>query len=300
MKRTFQSKSASVSRRSFTAGAGAAALVAGTAPLNIVRAQSGPLKVGVLLPRSGLQAGIGQDCQRGVDIADPIFKSLGLPELNIISVDTESNVDTARARAEKVIGDGAHLLVGAFNSGQTTAIAQVAEQKGVPLVINIAAAPAITEQGYKFVFRNFPPDATSGQAGVPLLDEDYLILSTIHSAKGQEWKSVFVLNVVDGCIPSDLGTGTSADRGGAASSLCRHDARQGRSSPDCASAFFTHGQNTQGDRHVYASRTRFIPNGLLGLFERTVWPIMAPGPAVRPVSEGVRVDVGARTRGMWR
>ena len=56
-----------------------------------------------------------------------------------------------------------------------------------------------------------PPDATSDQAGVPLLDEDYLILSTIHSAKGQEWKSVFVLNVVDGCIPSDLGTGTSAE-----------------------------------------------------------------------------------------
>jgi DNA helicase-2/ATP-dependent DNA helicase PcrA len=49
-----------------------------------------------------------------------------------------------------------------------------------------------------------PPDATSDQAGVPLLDEDYLILSTIHSAKGQEWKSVFVLNVVDACIPSDL------------------------------------------------------------------------------------------------
>ncbi len=56
-----------------------------------------------------------------------------------------------------------------------------------------------------------PPDATSDQAGVPLLDEDYLILSTNHSAKGQEWKSVFVLNVVDGCIPSDLGTGTSAE-----------------------------------------------------------------------------------------
>jgi DNA helicase-2/ATP-dependent DNA helicase PcrA len=56
-----------------------------------------------------------------------------------------------------------------------------------------------------------PPDATSDQAGVPLLDEDYLILSTIHSAKGQEWKQVFVLNVVDGCIPSDLGVGTSAE-----------------------------------------------------------------------------------------
>ena len=56
-----------------------------------------------------------------------------------------------------------------------------------------------------------PPDATSDEAGAPLLDEDYLILSTIHSAKGQEWKSVFVLNCVDGCIPSDLATGTSAE-----------------------------------------------------------------------------------------
>jgi len=55
-------------------------------------------------------------------------------------------------------------------------------------------------------------DATSGQAGVPLLDEDYVILSTIHSAKGQEWKTVFVLNTVDGCIPSDLGAGTSDGR----------------------------------------------------------------------------------------
>ncbi|WP_086898139.1 UvrD-helicase domain-containing protein, partial [Acetobacter senegalensis] len=56
-----------------------------------------------------------------------------------------------------------------------------------------------------------PPDATSDQAGVPLLDEDYLILSTIHSAKGQEWKNVFVMNVVDGCIPSDLATGEQDD-----------------------------------------------------------------------------------------
>ena len=68
----------------------------------------------------------------------------------------KSNVDVARARAEKLISDGAQLLIGAFDSGQTTAIAQVAEQKGIPLVINIAAAPDITEQGYKFVFRNFP------------------------------------------------------------------------------------------------------------------------------------------------
>ena len=69
-----------------------------------------------------------------------------------------------------------------------------------------------------------PPDATSDQAGVPVLDEDYLILSTIHSAKGQEWKSVFVLNVVDGCIPSDLGDwNTGGNRGGTPATPCRHD-----------------------------------------------------------------------------
>src|SRR5262245_7519606 len=145
-----------VTRRSFAAGAGAAALLAGTAPFGIARAQGGPLKVGVLLPRSGAQAGIGQDCQRGVDVAAPIFKELGYPELAIMNADTETNVEVARARAEKLINDGAQLLVGAFDSGASTAIAQVAEQKGIPFVINIAAAPPITEQGYKFVFRNFP------------------------------------------------------------------------------------------------------------------------------------------------
>src|ERR1700733_8425961 len=144
-------------RRHLLAGAAAtAAIVAAPA---IGRAQSGPLKVGVLLPRSGFEAGIGHDCQRGVDIASPILKSLGLPDLTIMDGDTESNVDTAREHAEKLISDGAQLLIGAFDSGQSTAIAQVAEQKGIPLVINIAAAPDITEQGYKFVFRNFPTAA---------------------------------------------------------------------------------------------------------------------------------------------
>ena len=143
-----------LTRRSFTVGAAAATSVLG-AP-TIVRAQVAALKVGVLLPRSGFEAGIGQDCQRGVEIAPEILKSKGLPELTIMSGDTESSVEVARARAEKLISEGAQLLVGAFDSGQTTAIAQVAEQKGIPFVINIAAAPPITEQGYKFVFRNFP------------------------------------------------------------------------------------------------------------------------------------------------
>ena len=136
--------------------AGAAATAATVAAPTILRAQGGPLKVGVILPRSGFEAGIGQDCQRGVDIAPGVLKALGMPELTIINGDTESNVDTAREHAEKLINDGAQLLIGAFDSGQTTAVAQVAEQKGIPLVINVASAPEITEQGYKFVVRNFP------------------------------------------------------------------------------------------------------------------------------------------------
>jgi len=145
-----------------------------------------------------------------------------------------------------------------------------------------------------------PPDATSDQAGVPLLDEDYLILSTIHSAKGQEWKSVYVLNVVDGCMPSDLGAGTSAELEEERRLLY---VAMTRAKDDLhltvPQRFFTHGQNAQGDRHVYASRTRFIPEALLSLFERTSWPLAAAA-AARTASQGPRIDIGARMRGMWR
>jgi len=146
-----------------------------------------------------------------------------------------------------------------------------------------------------------PPDASSDQAGMPLLDEDYLILSTIHSAKGQEWKSVFVLNVVDGCMPSDLGTGTSA--------AIEEERRllyvaMTRAKDDLhlivPQRFFTHGQPAQGDRHVYAARTRFIPDRLLALFEKIVWPPAVAGAAARAANQGPRIDVGARMRGMWR
>src|SRR3954471_18588077 len=95
------SRKSSLNRRRLLAGAAAAtSLLAAPA---IVRAQGAALKVGVLLPRSGAQAGIGQDCHRGVELANPIFKGLGLPELEIMSADTETNVEMARSRAEKLI-----------------------------------------------------------------------------------------------------------------------------------------------------------------------------------------------------
>src|SRR3984957_3597601 len=89
----------SLDRRRFVAGA-AASTVMLAAPA-IVRAQGGPLKVGVLLPRSGFEAGSGQDNYRGIEIAPPILQSMGLPELSIMNADTESSIDVARDRAEK-------------------------------------------------------------------------------------------------------------------------------------------------------------------------------------------------------
>ena len=63
--------------------------------------------------------------------------------------------------------------------------------------------------------------------------------------------------------------------------------------------FFTHGQSSTGDRHVYAARTRFIPNSLLKHFERRAWPLAAPA-GERAASTGPKIDVRAKMRGMWR
>lgn len=145
-----------------------------------------------------------------------------------------------------------------------------------------------------------PPDATSDQAGPPLLDEDYLILSTIHSAKGQEWRSVHVLNVVDGCIPSDLGTGST------------HELEEERRLLYVAMTrardqlhlivpqrFYPHQQRPGGERHVYAQRTRFIGKPMLAHFDDIYWPPMAPLAETGAVRPSAPIDVAAQMRSMW-
>src|SRR5271157_818883 len=145
-----------------------------------------------------------------------------------------------------------------------------------------------------------PPDKTSDEAGPPLRDEDYLILSTIHSAKGQEWRSVFVLNCVDGCIPSDLATG-SAEEIEEERRLLYVAMTRARDELTLIvpRRFYVHGQPRMGDRSVFAARTRFIPPPLLKHFDRLTWPEAQPQPALI-VSEGPRVDLAARMRAMWR
>src|SRR5882762_3805379 len=149
----------------------AVATAAALTPFGIARAQAQKLKVGVLLPRSGYLGFIGQSCQKGADLAPEVIKGMLGVDIELMNADTESSVDTARTRAERLIQEGAHVLVGAFDSGQSAAIAQVAEQRGVPYIVNVAAAPQITEQGYKFVFRNFQTAVDIVRNGLALIGE---------------------------------------------------------------------------------------------------------------------------------
>ena len=113
-----------------------------------------------------------------------------------------------------------------------------------------------------------PPAATSDEAGAPGKDDDYLILSTIHSAKGQEWSAVSVLRVVDGCIPSDMATGNAAEIEEerrllyVAMTRARHHLHL-----LVPQRFYVTQQGASGDRHLYGSLSRFVPPALHDLFE---------------------------------
>jgi DNA helicase-2/ATP-dependent DNA helicase PcrA len=152
-----------------------------------------------------------------------------------------------------------------------------------------------------------PPAATGTPAGPPHLDEDFLILSTIHSAKGQEWDTVFVLSVADGCIPSDLATGHPAqieeERRLLYVAMTRAKNALALVHP---LRFFIRQQSRFGDRHVFTPRTRFIPDAILDRFDRAS-PAQGAGegdgdgdPAGSPPRpSGPRVDVAARLRAAW-
>jgi DNA helicase-2/ATP-dependent DNA helicase PcrA len=146
-----------------------------------------------------------------------------------------------------------------------------------------------------------PPDATSGRAGADLKDEDYTVLSTIHSAKGQEWSIVRILNVVDGCIPSDRATGTSEEieeeRRLLYVAMTRAKTELDLIVPQ---RFFTHQQAKLGDGHVYASRSRFVPDSIVGSFETRHWRDRAEGPIKVARKAGSSVDVAANLMRMWR
>ena len=115
-----------------------------------------------------------------------------------------------------------------------------------------------------------PPAAAGDLAGDPLLDEDYLILSTVHSAKGQEWESVFVLNFSDGNFPSEFATG-KADMIEEERRLVYVAMTRAKQSLQLIAPLRYHvtQQRRDGDKHVYGARSRFMTDPLMKTMEAT-------------------------------
>jgi len=145
-----------------------------------------------------------------------------------------------------------------------------------------------------------PPSAAGDLAGDPLLDEDYLILSTVHSAKGQEWQSVFILNVSDGNFPSEFATGKPAmiDEERRLLYVAMTRAKQSLSLIAPLRYHVTQ-QRRDGDKHVYGARSRFMSEQLLATMDKD----FRGGPESDSVRLGAgsnrRIDVSARMREMW-
>jgi DNA helicase-2/ATP-dependent DNA helicase PcrA len=153
-----------------------------------------------------------------------------------------------------------------------------------------------------------PPAATSDYAGPPHLDEDYLVLSTVHSAKGQEWDAVYVLNVTDGNFPSEFSTGQSEqieeERRLLYVAMTRAKTDLHIISP---LRYYVGHQPKLGDRHVYGARSRFLTAAVMARLDAIVWPLPAhrAGSEFRVEGEtsaasgDARVNVAATLRSLW-
>jgi DNA helicase-2/ATP-dependent DNA helicase PcrA len=145
-----------------------------------------------------------------------------------------------------------------------------------------------------------PPNVTSDLAGQPVLDEDYLMLSTIHSAKGMEWDSVYVLNVVDGSFPSEFATGKpeliEEERRLLYVALTRAQNDLVLLSP---LKFHLTAQSRQGDAHVYGGRSRFLTDKVLKYFDTVAVRSSSLGEATLQDAGASTLDIGARLKEMW-
>jgi DNA helicase-2/ATP-dependent DNA helicase PcrA len=141
-----------------------------------------------------------------------------------------------------------------------------------------------------------PPASTQDLAGPPMVEEDYLILSTIHSAKGCEWECVYVIHASDGNIPSDMATGSEDE--------IEEERRLFYVALTRAKDFlevlfplkYYHKKNRLSDRHTFAQLTRFLPDSVLAHFERVK---LEPRPQLqRPVGAAIG-DIRKKIAGMW-
>lgn len=182
------SSSLALSRRKLLSTGAAAAAFVISMPA-VLRAQTGTLKVGVILPLSGILSAPGITTRRGTELAVKMFAEQGI-KLDVSFIDTESKAENGRISAERAIRDGATLLIGAYDSGATISAAQVAEAASVPLVVNVASAAQITEQGFTQVFRNFPPSTEFVKKGLEMFQ-------TLPRTGGFDPKTAVVMHIND-------------------------------------------------------------------------------------------------------
>ncbi len=145
-----------------------------------------------------------------------------------------------------------------------------------------------------------PPQASGDLSGDPLLDEDYLVLSTVHSAKGQEWESAYVLNVTDGSFPSEFSTGRPEliDEERRLLYVAMTRARQELHLVTPVRFYVTQ-QAPGGDRYVHGAHSRFLTDAVVGKFDRAAWPESPEGMEAQLAPAGASIDVASRLRDMW-
>ncbi|HTG11994.1 MAG TPA: ABC transporter substrate-binding protein [Candidatus Eisenbacteria bacterium] len=174
-------------RRTFLKAAGTAAGAAALGFPAVLRAQAPTLKVGVVHPITGPLAEPGQACRLGAQMAaDAInatggIKSLNGVKLELVLGDTQTKAELGRTEAERVINQGAQMLMGSFDSGSTAAMVPVVQQRRIPFLVDIAAADPITanvanavkegKQKTQYVYRNFPTGASFGRKAVQYFTE---------------------------------------------------------------------------------------------------------------------------------
>jgi branched-chain amino acid transport system substrate-binding protein len=125
-----------------------------------VSAASRTVKVGSIMPSSGVLAFPGQACVRGINLGAKFAKERFGIEVEVVHADTQSKPENGRIAADGLIRQGCTVLIGAWDSGATISALQAAEAAKVPMVVHIATAPQVTAQGFTQVFRFYPTSLT--------------------------------------------------------------------------------------------------------------------------------------------